>query len=119
MGKQIVFRNDSKALSVCNRIRIFEGEKNVDYFEFLIPKTYNNLDLSSCDIVMVYITADNVENRLMLNDYLQDETVNNCMIFKLVIDEKFTSVPGELKFYIKFLFKRKELDNVSMSQLWR
>lgn len=103
MGKQIVFRNDSKALSVCNRIRIFEGEKNVDYFEFLIPKTYNNLDLSSCDIVMVYITADNVENRLMLNDYLQDETVNNCMIFKLVIDEKFTSVPGELKFYIKFL----------------
>lgn len=103
MGKQIVFRNDSKALSVCNRIRIFEGEKNVDYFEFLVPKIYNDIDLTSCDIWMMYVKSNGVENGLMLNDYLQKDTVNNCMLFKFIIDEKFTSVSGELKFYLKFL----------------
>ena len=103
MGKQIVFRNDSKALSVCNRIRIFEGEKNVDYFEFLVPKIYNDIDLTSCDIWMMYVKSNGVEDGLMLNDYLQKDTVNNCMLFKFIIDEKFTSVSGELKFYLKFL----------------
>lgn len=108
MGEQIVFRHDSKALSVCNRVRIYEGEKNVDCLEFMIPTTYNNINLTDCDIRMIYINSNNVENSLLLNDFLQSDFINECMVFRVVIDEKFTAVPGELKFYLKFTQSNSE-----------
>ena len=109
-SKQIIFRNDSKSLSICNRVRIFEGEKNVDCFEFMIPSTYNNIDLTKCDIVLVYITPDGIEHNLLINDYKQSEVYKKFNVYLIDIDERFTSIAGELKLYLKFTSSQNSKD---------
>lgn len=112
MNEQIILRDDSKALSVCNRIRLFEGEKNVDYFQILIPKMYNDINLSQCDARMVYITPDGKENSILINENLQDELYEDCLVYLVLIDETFTTSAGELKLYLSFTSVKNSSDIV-------
>ena len=112
MNEQIILRDDSKALSVCNRIRLFEGEKNVDYFQILIPKMYNDINLSQCDARMVYITPDGKENSILINENLQDELYEDCLVYLVLIDETFTTSAGELQLYLSFTSVKNNSDIV-------
>ena len=112
MNEQIILRDDSKALSVCNRIRLFEGEQNVDYFQILIPKMYNDIDLSQCDARMVYITPDGKENSILINENLQDELYEDCLVYLVLIDKTFTTSAGELQLYLSFTSVKNSSDIV-------
>lgn len=112
MNEQIILRDDSKALSVCNRIRLFEGEQNVDYFQILIPKMYNDTNLSQCDARMVYITPDGKENSILINENLQDELYEDCLVYLVLIDETFTTSAGELQLYLSFTSVKNSSDIV-------
>ena len=103
MNEKIIFRHSSKSLSAINNVKLFEGEKNVDYLEFLIPPTYNDINILDCDIKLTYITPDNNEHYLLINDFVQEDTYKDCLRFVININENFTSVVGEIKMYLTFL----------------
>ena len=102
MNEQLIFRVNSKVLGVCNHVRIFEGEKNVDYLEILIPQTYGEINLSECDCALTYIMPDGNENNLLINDCLQDYLYKELLVYQINIDERFTSVSGEIILYLTF-----------------
>lgn len=103
MNEKIVFRYASKSLSAINNVKLFEGEKNIDYLEFLIPSTYNDVNILDCDIKLTYITPDNNEHYLLINNFVQEDTYKDYLRFVINIDENFTSVVGEVKMYLTFL----------------
>lgn len=103
MNEKIIFRHSSKSLSAINNVKLFEGEKNVDYLEFLISPTYNDINILDCDIKLTYITPDNNEHYLLINKFIQEDTYKDCLRFIINIDENFTSVVGEIKMYLTFL----------------
>lgn len=90
-------------MSAVNNVKLFEGEKNVDYLEFLIPPTYNDINILDCDIKLTYITPDNNEHYLLINDFVQEDTYKDCLRFVINIDENFTSIVGEITMYLTFL----------------
>lgn len=102
MNEQLIFRVNSKVLGACNHVRIFEGEKNVDYLEILIPQTYGEINLSECDCALTYIMPDGNENNLLINDCLQDYLYKELLVYQINIDERFTSVSGEIILYLTF-----------------
>lgn len=102
MNEQLIFRANSKVLGACNHVRIFKGEKNVDYLEILIPQTYGGINLSECDCALTYIMPDGNENNLLINDCLQDYLYKELLVYQINIDERFTSVSGEIILYLTF-----------------
>lgn len=110
MNEKIIFRYASKSLSAINNVKLFEGEKNIDYLEFLIPSTYNDVNILDCDIKLTYITPDNNEHYLLINNFVQEDTYKDYLRFVINIDENFTSVVGEVKMYLTFLkFDQKDI----------
>lgn len=102
MNEQLIFRANSKVLGACNHVRVFKGEKNVDYLEILIPQTYGGINLSECDCALTYIMPDGNENNLLINDCLQDYLYKELLVYQINIDERFTSVSGEIILYLTF-----------------
>ena len=100
MNETIIFRQHSKALNTLKNTTIFKGEKNADYFEFLIPSTYNNINIKNCDITLNYTTPDNNEHTLLINDFIQSDLYKDYLVYVINIDENFTSVVGEIKMFL-------------------
>ena len=44
-----------KELITTVRQSIYQGEKNADALVFLVPKTYDNIDISSCAVLLQYM----------------------------------------------------------------
>ena len=99
--QKIIFRKDNKSLNKINNISLFEDEKNADYLEILIPQEYNGIDLSLCAIRLHYI-IDDFEDSFLINDYIQNDLYKNNTIYLINIDERFTSIVGEVQIYLTF-----------------
>lgn len=112
MNEQLIFRVNSKVLGACNHVRIFEGEKNVDYLEILIPQVYSGINLSECDCALTYIIANGNENNLLINDCLQGYLYKDMLVYQINIDERFTSVSGEIALYLTFTNNSSDNDTV-------
>lgn len=102
MNEQLIFRANSKSLGICNHITIYEGEKNVDYLNILIPPIYNGINLQNCDCTLTYIKPDGNEDYILINDCLQDYLYKDMLLFQINIDERFTSIEGEIILYLTF-----------------
>lgn len=46
---------DSKELITTVRQSVYQGEKNADALIFLVPKTYDNIDISACTVLLQYM----------------------------------------------------------------
>ena len=91
-------------------LNFLKAKKNIDYLEFLIPSTYNDVNILDCDIKLTYITPDNNEHYLLINNFVQEDTYKDYLRFIINIDENFTSVVGEVKMYLTFLkFDQKDI----------
>lgn len=102
MNEQLIFRANSKSLGICNHITIYEGEKNVDYLNILIPPIYNGINLQNCDCTLTYIKPDGNEDYILINDCLQDYLYKDMLLYQINIDERFTSIEGEIILYLTF-----------------
>lgn len=102
MNEQLIFRANSKSLGICNHITIYEGEKNVDYLNILIPPIYNGINLQNCDCTLTYIKPDGNEDYILINDCLQNYLYKDMLLYQINIDERFTSIGGEIILYLTF-----------------
>lgn len=46
---------DNKELITTVRQSVYQGEKNADALIFLVPKTYDNIDISACTVLLQYM----------------------------------------------------------------
>lgn len=115
--QKIIFRRD-KSFSKVNNITLFEDEKNADYLEILIPQIYNDIDISTCNIRLIYITPDNYEDSFLIDEYKQENLYKDNIVYLINIDERFTSVVGEIQIYLTFS-KTDEKDIIFKSDVAR
>lgn len=100
--QKIIFKKDNKSLKTINNITLFEREENADYLEIIVPQKYNDIDISTCNIRLIYITSDNYENSFLIDEYKQDILYKDNFLYLINIDERFTSVVGKIQMYLIF-----------------
>ena len=87
----------TKVLYKPNNVKLFKGEENIDSLEIFIPTTYNNIDLSNCNVRLQYILSDGTEGSFLIDEYKQSDLSENCFIYSIPIDKRFTSVSGKIE----------------------
>lgn len=94
-----IMMNDDKSLSKTVVRTLFQGEKLVDKFRFLIPKNYNDLELSDFTTTLKYIDQGNTAHSEKL--FLYDSSYKDCMLcFYLPIDSELTKFAGDIKIHL-------------------
>ena len=85
----------NKSLITPKKVVIYQGENLMDNLNFIIPKTYNDIDISDFSISMEYILPGNIvytENLTKSDDEYSD--THNC--YTLPIDSKLTTCAGDV-----------------------
>ncbi|MBT9788623.1 hypothetical protein GPK90_04590 [Clostridium sp. MCC344] len=91
------YLTDKKELRATNRCTIHQREKLVDNFQFLIPKTYENIDLTGAKIELQYLNPGNESCRETLTQSEDIEGRDDYMSYILPIDTNFTRFAGDVK----------------------
>lgn len=99
-GLVILMKSD-KFLVQTKKIRIYQREKLVDNFCFLIPFEYDDNDLTKFTVIMQYIGSDGTIYADTLvrdsEDYEDADGNTTHMIYRLPIDTKITKFAGDIK----------------------
>ena len=99
--QKIIFKKFSKSLYKTNEVTLFEGEQYADFLEILLPLTYNNIDLSYCNIELNYILPDKTESSFLINEFKQEEIYKDEYYRYLIdINSYFTQIKGDVIFYL-------------------
>lgn len=90
-----ILMNDDKSLTKTIVRTLYQGEKLVDKFRFLIPKNYNNLHLADFTTTLKYIDQGNVvhSEKLLLSDKLYNEHI---LCYYLPVDSELTKFAGDI-----------------------
>jgi hypothetical protein len=103
----ILLQND-KSLVATNRCTIHQREKLMDKLVFLVPKTYNDIDLTDFIIQMQYIDQGNEVQLEILSRDESSETRTDYMNYILPIDTKLTRFSGEIT--LKLTLSKVDMD---------
>ena len=100
-GLVILFKED-KELTQTRRIRIYQREKLADRAYFLIPKTYNDFDLTDdWTVTLQYIQVDGTVMAEILKrnpeDYEDKDGNATHMVYQLDINTKITAQAGDIQ----------------------
>lgn len=94
-----IIMNDDKSLSKTVVKTLFQGEKLVDKFRFLIPQSYNSMSLAEFTTTLKYIDPGNVLHSEKLT--MSDELYNGSMLcFYLPVDSELTRFAGEINIHL-------------------
>lgn len=91
----VIKMNADKSLVTTVRANIYQGENNADTLVFLVPMTYESINLASCQMLVWYKTPNNVEHFEGL--YVDSEPYKNHYRYRLGITSEITSVPGRIE----------------------
>lgn len=86
-----------KNLLVTSRCVIYQREKLVDKFKFLIPKVYNDLDLSDFTVFLQYLDQGNEAQLEILTRDEATEDKEDYMNYILPIDTNLTRFAGDIQ----------------------
>ena len=92
----LLLKND-KDLVATNRCTIHQREKLVDKFKFLIPKTYDDLDLTVFTVQLQYLDQGNeAQNEILVRDEANEDR-EDYMNYILPVDTNFTRFAGDIQ----------------------
>lgn len=92
----LIMREDKQLLpSGSNVGQLFEMERNIDTFRFLVVPTYGDLDLSKCVMTVKYITPAGIYNCRMIQP--EKELYKGFLDYRMPIDAEITSKVGVLR----------------------
>ena len=77
------------------RVIAVKGENNSRRVTFIVPRTINNIDLSSKTFVLTTLNNENVTKTINLN-FTQDDIKEEYINIHWIIDTVSTSVAGDL-----------------------
>lgn len=92
---------DDHSLVATRRERIMQRSKIVDTLRFLVPPTYEGLDMSQMVVCLEYLTpvGRKYETEILVKS---TELYKDHLEYKLPFDTKLTNEPGELELQLTF-----------------
>lgn len=87
----------SLVTTVCSTI--YQGEKKADTLVFLLPKTYDAINLADCTLLLRYILPDGTgqTEELLMHPIPHNESYNQYL---LDISTRFTEQAGEIELWL-------------------
>ena len=94
-----VFMDSDKRLSKRSETTLYQGENLVDKLKFIIPQTYNGIDLSTFTVCLAYTDPANVVRRdtLALVDANYKESF---MCYHVPVTSALTKFAGDIKVHL-------------------
>lgn len=92
--------NDDKSLSVGKKVTIYQREELVDKIRFIIPQMYEEVDLSTCKLILKYKNPIGEPKSEILK---KDELYKNNLQYILPIDTKLTQLSGDIVLRLTFI----------------
>lgn len=104
---------DSHELRTTQRERIMQRSKLVDKLHFLVPQTYDDLDMAATTVCLEYLTPISREYRTELLT-CSESLYKDYLEYLLPFDTKMTREFGELELQLTFTYVTMDADgNVS------
>lgn len=94
----ILFKSEDKSLQATVRAKIYQRESLVDKFRFLIPQTYNDVDLSDFAVVLKYLDQGNEAQTEILTR--EDELYKDYYSYILPVDTNLTRFAGDITLHL-------------------
>ena len=98
----VLIENDNTA-KVTERQRIMQCSKLVDVLQIVVPKVYNDLDISQCVAKLEYLTPINHNHGFIELEVSDPEYKTDFILYKMPIDINLTSEVGDLEFSLTFI----------------
>lgn len=93
---------DDKSLCKSVQTTLYQREKLVDKIQFLFPATYEDINLTECDVVLKYVTPDNTPHSeyLIKDEELYKDDYLRCV---MNVDTGITKFAGDIILRISFI----------------
>lgn len=97
-----IIMNPDKSLSKTIETTLYQGESLVDKIKFLVPKTYEDSDLSSFSAYLTYIDGGNClrHEQLELND---PDYKGSMLCYCVPVNSTLTKFAGDIKVHLTFV----------------
>lgn len=96
-----ILMKDDKSLVATNRITIHQREKLVDKIRFLLPTSYEEINIRECIVILKYIDQGNVAHAEVLS--MNEELYKGKIDCLLPVDTNLTRFAGDISLYLSFL----------------
>ena len=90
--------NTDKSLNISVKTTIYQREKLVDNFRFLIPPTYDFVDLSDFTVILKYLDQGNEAHSEVL--VKEDELYKEHLSYILPVDTNLTRFAGDITLHL-------------------
>ena len=104
----IIKMGTDKSLVVTIHSTIYQGESNADVLTFIIPMTYEGIDISECVVTLRYILPDGTGGSEELELYIEPYN-NNYYQYHLGVKSSFTMYDGEIEVWLTLLGAENEM----------
>lgn len=98
----VLIQDDNSVIATV-RQRIMQNSNLVDSLRIIVPKTYNDIDLSECTAYLEYLTPINHRHNYIELEIANAEYETDYILYQISFDANLTSEVGNLKFYIHFI----------------
>lgn len=108
--------NEDHSFTHTNKKRIMYRSNDIDSIRFLVKPTYGDLDMTTCNTVLEYVTPISRKYDVIVLKP-SAELYKNRVEFILPIDTRFTSEVGELELTINFSYLSMNDDGTFKEQV--
>lgn len=98
----------NKTLIISEPTNFYHGEKNCDKIRFLIPQTYEDIDLSECNVYLIYQSVNGSVAITQL-EYESELYEDQLLQAIYVVNNDFTAYSGTINAHLRF-----EKDDVTL-----
>lgn len=98
----VLIQDDNSVIATV-RQRIMQNSNLVDSLRIIVPKMYNNIDLSGCTAYLEYLTPINHRHNYVELEMADPEYETDYILYQISFDANLTSEVGDLKFYVHFI----------------
>lgn len=90
--------NNDKSLTTTIKATIYQHEKNADTLVFLVPTTYDDIDMADCTMLIRYILPNGIGKSEELE--MDPEPYKTYYQYRLKVTTAVTSVPGKIELWL-------------------
>lgn len=103
----VIKMEQDKSLVCTIHATIYQGEKHADTLVFIVPKTYDTVNIADCAMMMRYILPNGVGRSEQLSLYPLPYN-DNYFQYKLSVKSRFTAIPGDITVWLTAINNNEE-----------
>lgn len=107
----VLIQNDNTAI-ITKRQRIMQNSKLIDQLQIIVPKLYNDIDMSQYNARLEYLTPINHRHNYVEMDITDDQYKDDYLLYRMKIDTDLTSEVGDVQFTMTFISVKMTDDGI-------